>query len=77
MAQNVNTILIVNDETTYADFLKRDLKEKFPAIDVNITDSKESALKMIYDDLYDVIIAEKVLPGMGGINFFFRIKELF
>ncbi len=77
MVQNARAILIVNDETAYADFLKRDLKIKFPAIDVNIADSGESALKMINDNLYDLIIAEMALPGMGGINFFLEIKELF
>jgi DNA-binding NtrC family response regulator len=77
MVKNSHAILIVNDETAYADFLKRDLKVKFPAIDVNITDSGESALKIISDNSYDLIIAEMALPGMGGINFFLEIKELF
>jgi len=77
MVRNTHAILIVNDETAYADFLKRDLNVKFPAIDVNIADSGESALKMINDNLYDLIIAEMALPGMGGINFFLEIKKLF
>ena len=76
MVRNTHAILIVNDETAYADFLKRDLNVKFPAIDVNIADSGESALKMINDNLYDLIIAEMALPGMGGINFFLEIKKL-
>ncbi len=77
MVKYSHAILIVNDETAYADFLKRDLKVKFPAIDVNITDSGESAIKIISDNSFDLIIAEMALPGMGGINFFLEIKELF
>ena len=70
-------ILIVNDESTYADFLKRDIERAFPTVDVNIADSGESALKMTEERLYDIIITDMVLTGMGGVNLFLEIKKLF
>lgn len=77
MAERGKSILIVNDESTYADFLKRDIEGAFPAIEVNVADSGESALKMTERHIYDIIIADMALPGMGGVNLFLEIKKLF
>ncbi len=77
MADKDKAILIVNDESTYADFLKRDIEGAFPSVYVNIADSGESALKMTEEQSYDIIIADMVLTGMGGVNLFLEIKKLF
>jgi two-component system response regulator PilR (NtrC family) len=77
MGKNNKAILIVNDETAYADFLKRDIKGAFPSVRINTADSGESALMMIEECKYNVIIAEMMIPGMGGINLFLEIKKLF
>lgn len=77
MEENNKAILIVNDETAYADFIKREIKGAFPAIKINTADSGESALMMINKCTYNVIIVEMMIPGMGGINFFLEIKKLF
>ena len=77
MSSNNQALLIVNEETTYADYLKRNIENDFPALSITITDSGENALKLIQKREFAIIIADLILPGMGGINLFFEIKELF
>lgn len=77
MKKNNKAILIVNDETAYADFLKRDIEGAFPSVKIRTADSGESALNMIKECMYNVIIAEMMIPGMGGINLFLETKKLF
>jgi DNA-binding NtrC family response regulator len=77
MADKGKAILIVNDESTYADFLKKDIGGAFPAVEVSVADSGESALRMTEERMYDIIIADTILPGMGGVNLFLEIKKLF
>lgn len=77
MSKNSKALLIVNEETTYADYLKRNIEGDFPSISITLTDSGENALKLIKERDFALIIADLILPGMGGINLFFEIKKLF
>jgi two-component system C4-dicarboxylate transport response regulator DctD len=77
VSKNSKALLIVNEETTYADYLKRNIEGDFPSLSITVTDSGENALKLVKEHDFALIIADLILPGMGGINLFFEIKELF
>lgn len=59
-------ILLVEDERKVASFIARALRESTYAVD--IAESGEKALEMGADVLYDAILLDVRLPGLGGIE---------
>ena len=59
-------ILVVEDETKVASFIKQGLAEN--GFDVDLANSAEKGLSMIIGGLYHVVILDLVLPGMSGFE---------
>jgi len=68
-----NSILIVEDEETLRESLKRMLSKS--GFSVDTTDSAENALGLIENNTFDVIISDIILPGMDGIQLMTRIRK--
>jgi DNA-binding NtrC family response regulator len=66
-------ILIVDDEGTLRESLKRVLSKEGYAVDVE--NSAESALRRIEEGTYDLIITDIILPGLNGIELVRRVRE--
>lgn len=66
-------ILIVDDEKDITTTLKRYFS--FEGYRVDITNDPYTALKMIHDDNYLIVISDIAMPGMTGIELLSRIKE--
>ncbi len=67
-------LLIIEDEDTLRESLKRVfLREEY---EVDVADSSETALKMLDGRIYDLIITDIILPGMNGIEFLKKCREL-
>jgi DNA-binding NtrC family response regulator len=66
-------LLIVEDEETLCESLKRVLSREGYVVDVAY--SAESALEIFNGGFYDVIITDIILPGITGIELLKRIKE--
>ncbi|MBN1880817.1 MAG: response regulator [Deltaproteobacteria bacterium] len=71
-----NGILIVHEESAYADYLKNKILEDYPEITIETVNSAENALERINDRGFDLILSDIALTGMGGMNFFFKLREL-
>ncbi len=67
-------ILIVNEENTYLQFLKKNITGVFPEIRVELANSGEGALQLLARQEFALIITDSVLQGMGGVNFFLEVK---
>ncbi|MBK7858947.1 MAG: response regulator [Archangiaceae bacterium] len=65
-------LLLVDDEPVVHDILKRILSKHEC---VSVMDG-ESAVKAIWEKGFHVVITDKNLPGMGGLEVMQRIKEL-
>ncbi len=61
-------ILLVEDETSIANFIKEGLEEEGFAVDV--ADNGKSGMQMAIDNMteYDVILLDWMLPGVNGIE---------
>jgi len=68
-----NSILIVEDEETLRESLKRMLSKS--GFSVDTTDSAERALNLVDNNSFDVIISDIILPGMDGIQLMTRIRK--
>jgi len=68
-----NSILIVEDEETLRESLKRMLSKS--GFSVDTTDSAENALGLMDNSTFDVIISDIILPGMDGIQLMTRIRK--
>lgn len=66
-------LLIVEDETTLCESLKRVLMRD--GYQVDAVDSAETALTHIRETPYDLVITDIVLPGIDGIELLRRIKD--
>ncbi len=66
-------LLIVEDEETLCESLKRVLSREGYAVDT--AGSAEAAVEMLNDGTYDLIITDIILPGITGIELLKRIKE--
>ena len=69
-------ILIVHEESAYADYLKNKILEAFPEISIETVNSAENALEKMNHLGFDLIISDIALTGMGGMNLFFKMREL-
>ncbi|MGE5893194.1 MAG: sigma-54-dependent transcriptional regulator [bacterium] len=67
------SILVIEDEETLRDSLKRIfLKEGFS---VDVADSAESGLALMEATIYDVIISDIMLPGVDGIELLTKVRQ--
>ncbi|RJQ43000.1 MAG: sigma-54-dependent Fis family transcriptional regulator [Nitrospiraceae bacterium] len=66
-------ILIVEDEGTLRESLKRVLSKEGYSVD--IVNSAESALKSIEGGTFDLIITDIILPGIDGIELVRRVRD--
>lgn len=66
-------ILVIEDESTIAQALKRGLQQELFAVDV-CTDGEEGYLSALNED-YDVIILDILLPSMDGLTVARKLRE--
>ena len=68
-------ILLVEDETSIANFIKEGLEEEGFAVDV--ADNGKSGMQMAIDNMteYDVILLDWMLPGVNGIEICRAIRK--
>ena len=69
-------ILIVNEESAYADYLRNRIHQDFPEITIETANSAENALEKIDDRVFHLVVSDITLTGMGGMNFFFKMRDL-
>lgn len=69
-------LLLVNEENTYSQFLKKNIVGVFPEIRIEQANSGETALQLLAKQEFSLIIADSVLPGMGGVNFFLEVRRI-
>ena len=69
-------ILIVNEESAYADYLRNKILQDFPEVTIETANSAENALEKMNARVFDLVVSDISLTGMGGMNFFFMIREL-
>jgi DNA-binding NtrC family response regulator len=68
-------LLIVEDEEALCESLKRVFAKEGYGVDT--AGSAEAALELIEGGLYDLIITDIILPGMDGIEFLKKIRDVF
>lgn len=68
-------VLIVDDEAVVRDVLAR-LLAREADIATTTTETAEAALELLKDEKFDVLITDKNLPGIGGIDLIARAREL-
>jgi DNA-binding NtrC family response regulator len=66
-------ILIVEDEDTLCESLQRVLRRE--GYEVDIADSAETAVRLLEQYSYDLIITDIILPGISGIELIARYRE--
>ena len=66
-------LLIVEDEDTLCESLKRVFTRD--GYEVDVASSAESALELLGERSYDLIITDIVLPGISGIELLRRYKK--
>ncbi len=67
-------VLIVDDETDFADILSKRLEVREFAVDT--VSSGDEAIGMIGDRDYDVVLLDVLMPGKSGIDTLKEIKRL-
>ncbi|MBN2224880.1 MAG: response regulator [Deltaproteobacteria bacterium] len=75
MEHETKKVLIVNSGITYSDFLKWGIEKVMPSLSIAVAESGEKALELTGHNGYDLVITDRVLPGMGGVNLFYELKE--
>lgn len=68
-------ILIVDDEKSIRDFLKRFLNKK-GYNDIYLAQTGQDALKIIEKERFNLILLDVRLPGMDGIDLLRQIKKI-
>jgi len=66
-------ILVVEDEKKVASFIKKGLEEEYYQVDT-ASNGKE-ALDLVYNNEYDLIISDVMMPVMDGIQFVKNIRQ--
>jgi DNA-binding NtrC family response regulator len=67
------TMLIVEDEETLRESIKRIFTKEGFAVDA--VDAAEKGIALVEKSLYDVIISDIILPGMDGIEMLVKVRE--
>lgn len=73
MAERAKKILLVDDEAGFAELL-RDLLI-MDGYEVRLASDGIAALDSLKDDIPDVIISDVMMPRMGGIEFFRKVRS--
>ncbi|PKP32108.1 MAG: DNA-binding response regulator [Bacteroidetes bacterium HGW-Bacteroidetes-16] len=68
-------ILIIEDETSIAHFIRDGLKEEGYAVDIADNGKKGLQMAINYLDEYDVILLDWMLPGLNGIEICRNIRK--
>ncbi len=71
----VSCVLVVDDEPTVRDVFTR-LLAKEPELSVQTADSAEAAMFFLRSQRFDLLITDKNLPGMGGIELIAEARAL-
>ena len=66
-------ILVVDDDHFYQEFCTEILGEE--GYEVNATHSGERALEMMAEAPYEIMVADLVMPGLGGMDLLERAKQ--
>jgi len=66
-------VLLVDDEETYADTLRKRLTRR--GLAVLVANSGEQALAVLADNPVDVVLLDVKMPGMDGMETLSRIKR--
>ena len=67
-------ILVVDDEESTRLLLRRIL-EAIPGLEVALADGCEEALQLAAVHVYDLIVLDLLMPGIGGIEVLSRIRR--
>ena len=67
-------ILIVDDELSMREFLSILLERE--GYQVEVADSAEEALRLMETSLFDLVISDVNMPGLGGIELLARVKQI-
>lgn len=71
----VSCVLVVDDEPTVRDVFTR-LLAREPELSVQTADSAEAAMFLLRSQRFDLLITDKNLPGMGGIELITEARKL-
>lgn len=67
-------VLLIDDETDLLESLSRALERR--NMDVSIAPDGERGLAQAESKVFDVVVLDMKMPGMGGLQTLFRLKEL-
>ena len=67
------TVLIVDDEKPTREGLRAALEDRY---DVYIAEDGESAIRLLEEDPFDVLLTDLRMPGVGGLDLIKRAKSL-
>jgi CheY-like chemotaxis protein len=70
-----STVLVVDDEPVVLDVISR-LLAREPDLAVTLAGSAEEALPRLRDRRFDVLVTDKNLPGMGGVELIAEARRL-
>ncbi len=68
-----STVLIVDDERPTREGLRAALEDRY---DVYIAEDGESALRLLEENAFDVLLTDLRMPGVGGLDLIKRAKAL-
>ena len=67
------SILLVDDDPNYLQTL-REFVEKVGNFDIDICNSSESALHLLFRKRFDIIITDYDMPGINGVEFIQQVR---
>ena len=75
MQPNEVKVLVVDDEVDLAQLVSESFELEDFQVDVAYAGDK--ALELCQNDVYNVILSDAHMPGMTGMEFFSKVKELY
>jgi two-component system response regulator AtoC len=70
----IEKVLVVDDEPLIRNFLAETLRRK--NLDVTTADNGQQAVKILKDQVFDLVITDMMMPGLTGIDVLKKVKEL-